>query len=729
MGKQPIPIPNPPNVSCGVGVGFKQQMVRSLGVVYEEIRKPPESTVEKIGQIRELVAAEKFKEASQLKKELPAFCWSGKFSDRKIAGLLEHSGRLQIDLDKLGTQEQIQEIKHDLQSDRHLEGIFLSPSGNGLKAGIRIPKAANAEEHLQHFQAAERYFKEVHGLTIDPQCKDVCRMCFMTYDSDAYFNLDASVLDVHKWKPDPPPETPRPTSLAITKPRRKPAGQSRKRKYAEAVLETAAQKIEQAPDGEKHNTRLNQSRLVGGFAASGHLNEQQALSKLIAAALSNTANSTQAEKDVRDGFADGTQHPLVVSPPKGQQETPNQRAFPDSPDRMFAQAIDFDKADWHKKDISQDKQVLIANLHNVKEYLRQTRAEIWFDNFLHKTLTKAETGEILEWDDHRDLVLTEEIQNFDEGLQRISTKLVHEGVMLYSGVRRRNVLTDWLDSLEWDGQFRLDNCLSVYCGAKDSAFIREAGRCWLLAAVARAYNPGTKFDHVLILEGDQGIGKSTVFAVLANGWSDELNTFSGKEAAEKLDGVWIIEIAELAAMRRSDVETVKKFITTTHDRYRPAYGRHAVDKPRTCVFGGTTNSKDYLPDSTGNRRFWPIHCEAINISGLRQDRDQLWAEAVVRYQRGESFLLSEEARTEAVEEQEERYQVDAWEEPISEYLKSHDGVTTAEILEDALGIANKGQWKRGDEMRVGLILRHMGFEKRLERNGEERRMVFRKKNG
>ena len=200
--------------------------------------------------------------------------------------------------------------------------------------------------------------------------------------------------------------------------------------------------------------------------------------------------------------------------------------------------------------------------------------------------------------------------------------------MLYSGVRRRNVLTDWLDSLEWDGQFRLDNCLSVYCGAENSAVIREAGRCWLLAAVARAYQPGTKFDHVLILEGNQSIGKSTVFRVLANSWSDELNTFSGKEAAEKLDGVWIIEIAELAAMRRSDVETVKKFITTTHDRYRPAYGRHAVDKPRTCVFGGTTNSKDYLPDSTGNRRFWPIHCEAINISGLRQDRDQLWAEAV-----------------------------------------------------------------------------------------------------
>ncbi len=726
MGKQPIPIPNPPNVSCGIGVKFKQSMVKSLGVVYTEIRTPPKSMLEKIKQIRELVDTGKSEEASRLKKELPAFCWSGKFENRNKAGLIDHSGRLQIDLDKLGTPEQIQAIKQKLQSDPHIEAVFLSPTATGLKAGLRIPKAANAEEHLQHFQAAERFFKEVHGLTIDPQCKDVCRMCFMTHDSDSYFNPDASVLDVHKWKPDPPPETARPTSSAVTKSQRKPADKSRERKYAEAVLETATQKIEQAPDGKKNKTRFNESRLVGGFAASGSLDGQQALSKLITAALSNTTKPKEAEKDVRDGFEDGTQRPLVAPPPKGQQETPNQRAFPASPDRMFAQAIDFDKADWHKRYISQDKQVLIANIHNVKEYLRQTRAEIWFDNFLHKTLTKSETGEILEWDDHRTLVLTEKLQNIDEGLQRIGTKLVHEGVMLYSGVHRRNVLTDWLDSLEWDGQFRLDDWLSVYCGAKDSVFVREAGRCWLLAAVARAYHPGTKFDHVLILEGDQGIGKSTVFRVLANGWSDELNTFGGKEAAEKLDGVWIIEIAELAAMRRSDVETMKSFITATHDRFRPAYGRNVVERPRSCVFGGTTNSKDYLPDSTGNRRFWPIHCEAINVSGLHQDRDQLWAEAVVGHQRGESFLLSEEARTEAVEEQEERYQMDAWEEEVRKYLKDHDAVTTAEILQDALGIDNKGQWKRGDEMRVGSILRHMGFKKRLERNGEERRPVYRK---
>ena len=111
MGKKPVSIPNPPNVSCGVGVGFRQQMVRSLGAVYQEIRNPPKSTKEKILKIRALVAAGKFEEASKVKRELQAFCWSGKFRERNNAGLIEHSGRLQIDLDKLGTPEEIQAIK------------------------------------------------------------------------------------------------------------------------------------------------------------------------------------------------------------------------------------------------------------------------------------------------------------------------------------------------------------------------------------------------------------------------------------------------------------------------------------------------------------------------------------------------------------------------------------------------------------------------------------------
>ena len=158
MSKQTFSIPNPPHISYGSGVSFMQPMVKSLGAVYEEMRNPRKSTKERIVKIRELFAAGKFEEASKLKRELPAFCWSGKFRERNNAGLIDHSCRLQVDLDKLGTLEEIQEIKLKLQFDPHVEAVFLSPSATGLKAGLRIPKAANAEEHLEFFLAAERYW-------------------------------------------------------------------------------------------------------------------------------------------------------------------------------------------------------------------------------------------------------------------------------------------------------------------------------------------------------------------------------------------------------------------------------------------------------------------------------------------------------------------------------------------------------------------------------------------
>ena len=234
-------------------------------------------------------------------------------------------------------------------------------------------------------------------------------------------------------------------------------------------------------------------------------------------------------------------------------------------------------------------------------------------------------------------------------MRRIGRDIVDQGVNLYAFSEERNELKEYLKSLEWDGQRRLDTWLIEYCGAGASAFVREAGRCWLIAAVARAFEPGTKFDHMLVLEGDQGIGKSTVFEILAGPWFDELGKFDGKDSAEKLAGVWIVEIAELAGLNKSDVETVKSFLTVRADRYRPPYGRRVEEHPRTCVFGGTTNADTYLNDSTGNRRFWPIKCQHIAIEDLRRDRDQLLAEAVQHYQRGKSFLLSEQARKEAQE--------------------------------------------------------------------------------
>ena len=372
----------------------------------------------------------------------------------------------------------------------------------------------------------------------------------------------------------------------------------------------------------------------------------------------------------------------------------------------------------------QGKEVLVPNLHNVATLLANKSYQIWFDVFLRKIkYSDVESGNSANWEDRQTLKLVKDLQQYD-GLRRIGRDVVDQGVNHYAFSRERNELTEWLDSLLWDGHSRLNTWLRDYCGAEDTAFVSEAGRCWLLAAVYRAYKAGYKFDHMLVLEGEQGIGKSTVFEILAGNWFDELGKFDGKDSAEKLAGVWIVEIAELAGLKKSDVETVKSFLTVRSDRYRPPYGRRVEEFPRTCVFGGTTNSDTYLNDSTGNRRFWPIRCDRIHISALRQDRDQLIAEAVQCYRQGESLLLSNKAQDEAKKAQEDRYACDPWERQVSDYVNLQKSVTMDEIIIHALKIEHREKWYRGDPIRIGNIMKKLGWERRRTQIDGERGYAY-----
>ena len=224
----------------------------------------------------------------------------------------------------------------------------------------------------------------------------------------------------------------------------------------------------------------------------------------------------------------------------------------------------------------------------------------------------------------------------------------------------------------------------------------------------------------------QGSGKSSAIRILSNGWFAELEGFTGKESAEVLaGGVWLVELSELDGMKKSDVESVKRFITTLTDRYRPAYGRHVVSIPRSCVFAGSTNETSYLRDSTGNRRFWPVKCADIDLEQLRADRDILIAEAVYRYKQGESLLMNEEAKRMAIEAQEDRFQVDSWEDAIRGYIENKKDVSMADVLETGLLIDNKSMWTKGTEMRVGNILKRLGWSKRRVREGGGRERVYR----
>lgn len=273
-------------------------------------------------------------------------------------------------------------------------------------------------------------------------------------------------------------------------------------------------------------------------------------------------------------------------------------------------------------------------------------------------------------------------------------------------------LKDWLLGLEWDGQPRLSSWLVTYLGVEESEYTAEVGRRWMISAVARALSPGCKADSCLVLEGDQGSGKSTVLRELAGAkfFGDALPDISNKDSKQFLRGKWIIELSELATLNRSTFEAIKAFISRQVEQYRPAYGRKDITEPRRCVFAGTTNRDDYLRDATGNRRFWPVRTGTIDLDAVRRDRDQLWAEVVHAYQCGESWWLDAKIAEIAALEQSERGEDDPWTIPIVEYCSGKEAVACKTILAEAIGLLSDRMSQR-ETKRVAGILRSIGYKR------------------
>jgi Predicted P-loop ATPase and inactivated derivatives len=216
----------------------------------------------------------------------------------------------------------------------------------------------------------------------------------------------------------------------------------------------------------------------------------------------------------------------------------------------------------------------------------------------------------------------------------------------FLGEHSFNPVVDYLSALTWDGQPRLDTLFIDYIGAVDNQYTRAVTRKMFTAAVARALSPGIKFDTMLVLTGPGGVGKSRTLRHMGGAWfNDSVSSFEGKEPCELIQGAWIVELGELTGFKKADVGRIKQFLSQQEDVYRPAYGRTVEWRPRHCVFFGTSNDAEYLRDKTGNRRYWPLDVyvtvPAKNIeSELDGERNQLWAEAVVRWKAGEQLYLS-----------------------------------------------------------------------------------------
>lgn len=239
-----------------------------------------------------------------------------------------------------------------------------------------------------------------------------------------------------------------------------------------------------------------------------------------------------------------------------------------------------------------------------------------------------------------------------------------------------NEVQNYINGLVWDGVPRLDTLFVDYLGAQDTAYNRAVCRKSFTAAIARAMSPGCKYDNMLILSGPQGIGKSTLLDKMSLGWfNDSIRTFEGKDASELLQGVWLVEVSELDAFRRTDVARIKQFLSLRADRYRAAYGRHVKELPRCCVFFGTTNTTDFLQDTTGNRRFWPVdvgeipHTKNVWNDLTPEVINQLWAEAKAFWQCGEALYLTGSVEAEAKIKQEEHREVSVREGMIQEFAE------------------------------------------------------------
>ena len=307
-----------PFVSVGKGIDWKtsQQKPICLSVIYKQTKQPTSEHKQTIQHLRELVrqrdqceevAAQKqlSEQVDKIKKGLPAFTVSGTFpsGQRQKDKLIQHSGRLQIDVDKLPA-DRLQLVKEQLATDPHMEATFISPSGNGVKAVMRIPVCANDEKHKQAFLAAENYLSQQYQLKIDPSIKDVSRVMFASYDPDLVLRSNSVELDVARWLPE------QKQSTATNQPTNAEHGQA----YAQKVLEGACQQIRAAVLGERHNVRIKQAYLVGGYVGGGHLESSFALDQLLQSAEANTEDPKKARRDIDDGFRDGQKAELHPPP-------------------------------------------------------------------------------------------------------------------------------------------------------------------------------------------------------------------------------------------------------------------------------------------------------------------------------------------------------------------------------------------------------------------------------
>jgi putative DNA primase/helicase len=331
----------------------------------------------------------------------------------------------------------------------------------------------------------------------------------------------------------------------------------------------------------------------------------------------------------------------------------------------------------------------ISNLSTILKQDSRLRGRLRFNLF---SSSIEYDGELLTDDNEADLA----IWIGANYMLHTRAAVVHEVIGGVSKACSYHPVRDYLRALQWDGESRVSGWLSTYMGAEHTELTADIGLRFLMSCIARVMQPGCKVDTVLILAGEQGIKKSTGLRALCGPewFSDTTLDLGRPDSMAALQGQWLYEWAELDSVRRRDATTTKAFLSSQVDRYRPSYGRNHVKQPRQVVFVGTTNEETFLKDATGDRRYWPVKVSQVDLQAIKEDRDQLWAEALAYYRAEPRWWLCDEMEARLIDAQGEFKESDPWAETLEmwvEQMPQRQGFTILQALESGLGILIKDQ--------------------------------------
>lgn len=473
--------------------------------------------------------------------------------------------------------------------------------------------------------------------------------------------------------------------------------------------------------GNRAKTLFNNSQTIGGLVAGGEIAEEDAWSVLDRADEITGLPTDEAARHAMNGYNFGLEKPLFR---EAFDVSEYFEPISEPVTKASIEPTSISPSDWKKELIYLDKAGTIprANLANVLTAFRHAPAwqgVIAYDQFANSTVmvrpapfVDAKHFTPRQWTDGDDALSCEWLQRRDLD---VSVTTVHTAVEAVAAENAFNPVQNFLSDCEkaWDGKPRLSLWLTTYLGVTDTPLTRAFAAKWMISAVARAYRPGCKADCMLILEGPQGVGKSTVGDILGGAFfSDDLADVGSKDAAMIAGSSWIIEMSELGAMSRAEEAKKKSYQSRRVDKFRPPFGRRVITVPRASVFIGSTNDDQYLRDETGGRRFWPVRVERLDDEALRRDREQLWGEAVHRFKAGETWWLDgPELVDAAADEQSARYASDPWHDLIAAYLDDQtEDVSIADVMSFALCI-NSSKHDRQTEMRCAKVLKTLGWER------------------